>query len=378
MRPSLTAVRLLAVLVALQLLAAAAAAECPIPDGGTLFVQAPLGNLIVDTSGTDVVEIEVTYPGIQVEETCFADRVEVTGIEPERVYENVDWRFRVPASVHLDLATFAGSVRIQNTAGNVAARTQGGSVTVGDIGGSASVSTQGGSIVTGDIGGAAELRSLGGEIHIGDVGGNAELTTAGGAITVGVAAGSMHAETAGGTITIEEVRGPLIAVTQAGDIILGTAGGSVQARTGGGNIVASLVRGPFQGFTDFGNIEVRRAESSIEATSETGDVEGVLVPADFDGDLHVTLEAKAGNARLSIPPDMPATLEAIADRNVFQEGRIRSDFSLRSTTPATLPGVLGPQFTPAPSVSVGEINGGGHPVRVRASGGEVEIRRLPR
>jgi DUF4097 and DUF4098 domain-containing protein YvlB len=377
MKRALTNRRLLT-LAALSLFAMPAFGQCPIPDGGTLFVKAPLGNIIIDTSGTGAVEVQVTHPDIEVEESCFDDRVEISGVDPERVYENVDWNFRVPASVDLDLVTLAGSIRIQNTRGGVIARTEGGSITVGDIGGAAAISTQGGSIVAGDIGGTAEIRSLGGEIRIGRVGGNAELTTAGGPITVGPVAGSVRAETAGGTISIEEARGSLVAITQAGDIMVGTAGGRVQAQTGGGNIVAAVVRGPFRGFTDFGDIQINRAESSIDATSRKGDVEATLAPESYDGDLHVMLEASAGSTRLRMPGDMPASLEATVDRNVLREPQLRSDFRLESTRSRNVPGTLSPQFTVPSAVFVGEINGGGHVIHLRSSGGEVEIRRLPR
>lgn len=364
-------------LAALLVVPISVLAECPIGARGTVFVQAPLGNLIVETTEASSVQVEVTFPGIRVDERCFADHVEISGVDPERVYENVDWHLRVPGSVDLDLVTLAGSIRIQNTDGAVTASTQGGSVTTGHIGGAAAISTQGGSIVTGNIGGAAELRSLGGEIQIGDVGGNAELTTGVGAITVGTVSGSVRAETAGGTISVEEVHGPLTAVTTAGDITLGTAEGRVQTQTGGGNIVASTVRGPFRGLTDFGDVEIGRAESSIEATSNAGSVNAMLFATTFDGDLHITLEANGGDARLSIPAQMPASLEAMVDGNSQRNSRVRSDFPLKSPRRPDLPEGLGPQFTVAPSVFVGEINGGGHAIRVWASGGNVEIRKLP-
>jgi hypothetical protein len=353
-------------------------AECPIPVDGTVVVRAPLGNILVDTSGVDLVEVDVSFPGIEVEESCLGNRVEISGRDPERVYENVDWNIRVPPSVALDLVTLAGDIRIRNTDGRLTARTEGGSVTVGTIGGAAAISTQGGPIVTGDIGGTAELRSLGGEIRIGRVGGNAELTTAGGSITAGPVEGSMRAETAGGSISVESVLGPLIALTQAGDITIGTAGNRVQTQTGGGNITATLVRGPFRGHTDFGDVTIDLAESSIDATSLTGDIRAVLRPASFEGDLHVMLEASAGSARLTIPGDMPASLEARVDRNSLREPRLRSDFRLESARRGNVPETLSPQFTVPPSIFIGEINGGGHAIHVRSSGGEVEIRRQPR
>jgi DUF4097 and DUF4098 domain-containing protein YvlB len=359
--------------VSLAMLAAPALAQCPIPAGATLFLKAPLGNLVVDTSGTDRVEVQVSFAGIEVVENCFADRVEISGVAPERVYQDVDWNIRVPASASLNLVTLAGSIRIQNTRGNVTARTEGGTVTVGDIGGSADITTRAGAIMIGNIAGTAELRSLGGEIRVGRIGGNAELTTGAGPITSGAVSGSVRAETAGGNISLEGVGGNLIADTLAGDIAVGAVGGRVEAQTGGGNIAVASVRGPFRGFTDLGNIRIGQAAASIEATSGSGDVEADLRPESFEGDLHVKLEANAGDARLSMPGNMPATLEAVVDRSSVREPRLRSDFRLEATRERRVPEALGPRFAAAPSVFVGEINGGGHAIQLRASGGFVEI-----
>ena len=228
---------LLATLPVILAMHPAAFAECPIPEDGTLFVRVDGGALVVDTSGTDTVTVEVSISanaGIAIEELCFDDHVEISGTLPERVYAPLDWRIRVPRTINLDLLTFKGSIRIASTDGNVTARTPGGSVIAGDIGGNAAMITQGGSIVVGNIDGNAELRSTGGgQIEIGDIGGNAELETGAGPITAGTVTGRVRAETAGGTIRITESQGQLEAVTHAGDILIGTSG-LTHARTDGG------------------------------------------------------------------------------------------------------------------------------------------------
>jgi hypothetical protein len=196
--------------MATLLLHASALAQCPIPADGTLFVRVDRGHLIIDTSASDQVSVEVSNPRVEVEERCFDDHVEIGGSVPERVYGPLDWRIRVPKSINLDLLTFAGSIRISPTDGNVVARTTGGSVIAGDIAGDAAMITQGGSILVGDIRGNAEFRSTGGgQIEIGNVGGNAELATIAGPITTGTVAGRVSAETNGGAINIRESRGQL-------------------------------------------------------------------------------------------------------------------------------------------------------------------------
>jgi DUF4097 and DUF4098 domain-containing protein YvlB len=350
----------------------AALAECPIPAGGAVFVRVPVGNLVIDTSATEV-EAQVSNSAIEVQEACFADHVEISGIAPERVYGPIDWEIRVPDSVSLDLVTLAGSIRISNTDGNVTARTTGGSVIVGDIGGDAAMVTQGGSILAGNIGGSAELRSLGGEIQIGNVTGNAELETLGGPISTGTVSGQIRAETAGGSINIQESQGELTAITLAGDIVIGSAGRTT-VRTAGGNIIGLVIRGPFQGSTDIGNIRVERAESSIEARAGIGDIEVQLIPLSLDGDLHISLDTNSGNIRLVIPDNLPADVDARVDRGVRFGQSIRSDFPLeRVDSRRNLPAFFPQAFSSASIRSELTLNGGGNRIEVHTSQGSIEI-----
>ncbi len=354
------------------LIHSAALAECQIPSGGTVFVRVPVGNLVVDTSAANV-EALVSNSAVEVQEACFADHVEISGLAPERVYGPVDWEIRIPDSVSMDLVTLAGSIRIANTQGNVTARTTGGSVIVGDIDGDAAMVTQGGSILVGNIGGSAELRSLGGEIQIGNVAGSAELETLGGPITAGIVSGRVRAETAGGTINIQEGRGELTAITLAGDIVIGSAGRTT-VQTAGGNITGLVIHGPFQGSTDIGNILIERAESSIEARVGIGDIEIQLIPLSLEGDLHITLDTNSGNIRLIIPENLPADLDARVDRGVRFGPSIRSDFPLeRVDSRRNLPAFFPQAFTSASIRSELILNGGGNRIQAHTSQGSIEI-----
>ena len=364
------------VIVSILALQSLALAQCPISENGSLFVRAPLGNLLIDTSASGFVEVEVSNAAIEVVENCFDDHVEVGGTAPAQFFGPVDWRISVPTTVDLDLITFAGGVRVSTTEGNVTLRTTGGSVVTEDIGGTAAMITQGGSILVGNIGGDAELRSLGGQIQIGDVAGNAELETLGGPITTGIIAGQVRAETAGGTIRISESQGDLNAMTLAGDIVIGTASRAT-VQTAGGNIIGLVIRGPFQGFTELGNIQLGEALASVEATSGMGDIQVRLAPTSLEGDLHVILKTSSGNIRLDIPETLPADIEAIVDRLIVKEQRIRSDFPLRNVGSSGNTTTFSQRFTVAPVIrNTIVLNGGGNPIKVQTSRGIIEIRRI--
>ena len=364
------------VMVSILALQSLALAQCPIPENGSLFVRAPLGNLLIDTSASGFVEVEVSNSAIEVVENCFDDHVEVGGTAPAQFFGPVDWRILVPTAVDLDLITFAGGVRVSTTEGNVTLRTTGGSVVTGNIGGTAAIITQGGSILVGNIGGDAELRSLGGQIEIGDVAGNAELETLGGPITTGTIAGQVRAETAGGTIRITESQGDLSAVTLAGDIVIGTASRTT-VQTAGGNIIGLVIHGPFQGFTELGNIRLDLTEASVEATSGMGDIQVRLAATAPEGDFHVSLRTSSGNIRLDIPETLPADIEAVVDRLIVREQRIRSDFPLRNVGSNSTATTFGQRFTIAPIIrNTFVLNGGGNPINVQTSRGTIEIRRI--
>ena len=121
-------------LLVLLLLPGTVFAKCPIAPNGTLEVRAPLGNLLVDTSGTEYVDIEVSSRQVTLQETCGRDKVTVTAPAASGMRGIPDWKIRVPRNVTLDLSTQAGSIQVDDTDGTEALlRTSGGKVTAGNI-----------------------------------------------------------------------------------------------------------------------------------------------------------------------------------------------------------------------------------------------------
>jgi len=71
---------LLALLLPLSLFA-----KCPITPNGRLVVRAPAGNLQVDTTGTDSVDIEVSNRQVTVQETCRKETVDISATAPASI-----------------------------------------------------------------------------------------------------------------------------------------------------------------------------------------------------------------------------------------------------------------------------------------------------
>ncbi len=304
-------------------------AKCPVSDGATLVVRAPIGNLQVDTSGRDAIEVQVNSNLIQVQETCGKENIEITSnmLDASQIKGTIDWKIITPKAVNLDLVTLAGSINVGDSDGNVTLRTSGGAVTAGQIKGRAAIITQGGFIKSGNIGGDAELRSQGGSLEVGD-----------------------------------------------GDISIGDAV-RINVTTAGGNITSRRVRGPFQGHTESGDIRVDSASASVEASTGFGNIVVKLVPENMDGDLHVDLQSGVGDVTIYLPQRMKATIDATVERPAFQAPHIVSDFPMNSAVPNRPQGLVPPNRFYAPSRSQTLLNGGGNRVLLHTSLGKIEIRK---
>jgi DUF4097 and DUF4098 domain-containing protein YvlB len=348
-------------------------ARCPIADGGTVVVRAPLGNLQVETTGRDAVDVQVNNNQVQVKESCGGQTVEITSNTPASTGV-VTWNIVVPRTVHLDLVAYAGGITVGDSDANVTLRTTGGPVIAGNIKGQAAIITQGGFIKAGNIGSNAELRSQGGRIEVGDVTGNAEFETAG-PINAGIIHGRVNAETEGGTIIIKEARGDVRAVTQAGDISIGDAL-RINAHTAGGNITSRRVRGPFQGHTESGDIRVDSAAAWVEASTGFGNIVVTLVPDNLDGDLHMDLQTGIGDVMVYLPTRMKATVQATVERPAFDTQRIFSEFPINANavSPGSPTGLAPSRFL-SPLQSQVILNGGGNRVKLHSSLGKIEIKK---
>ena len=142
-------------------------ARCPISPNGTLVLHAEVGNLIVDTSGTDAVEVEVADKQMKVQENCGRDIVKIEGTRPAG-NGIPDWKIRVPRTVNLDLVAHVGRITVMgDTDGSVDLRANG-PVSAGNIRGRANIVSLTDNVRAGRIDGRAELRSIG-NLNVGSV-----------------------------------------------------------------------------------------------------------------------------------------------------------------------------------------------------------------
>lgn len=243
--------------------------------------------------------------------------------------------------------TAAGRIALDRIGGDVEIRSNGGSTALGRIGGLVKCYSGGGSIRAIHISGQALFETHGGDIVLGEVAGAIRAVTGGGGIQIDQAGSNVFAGTSGGPIAILRALGMVIAQNTAGPIDIGAAS-SVECQSGGGTIRLSNVSGPMRASTGRGSVIADVISRKIS--------QGRSLEDSF-------LSTGAGDIFVLLPSDMGVTVDAEMT-GTQSAGAIISDYpGLRSVTGRS-------------SVTArGAINGGGPTLRLRASGGRIQIKK---
>lgn len=293
-----------------------------VAQGGTLTVDADLGNLTI-TGGGSGVTVEVKrrahassrsradeiFKQYEVKMDQSGNDVRVTARydHPFSWFHwtddlDVDFVVSVPANYNLQLKTSGGNIKVGDLHGDIRAHTSGGDVSLARIAGPVDASTSGGDVSLDAGNGRIVLRTSGGGVHIGQANGSVDAKTSGGSIEIIRAAADVYAHTSGGGITIDE------------------AFGSLDASTSGGSIRARLAQQP-------------RGESKLSTSG--GSIVVSLAP-------NVSLDLDAHSSGGEVATDVPMTIQ----------GK-QSDDTLN-----------------------GRINGGGPRLTLRTSGGDIRVKKL--
>ncbi len=179
-----------------------------------------------------------------------------------------------------------------------------------------------------------EIRTHGGKLDVSDVRGDVTAHTSGGNIEIDEVEGSVDLETSGGWIDAKDVRGDLTMRTSGGRIQASEVTGDVDARTSGGPITIHDVRGRVDLRTSGGGIDVR----FTEAPAGHLETSGGSIEVEFPTDAGTELDAKTSGGKVEVE-------HGISLRGALDPGHVR-----------------------------GEINGGGAPLTLRTSGGDIRIR----
>lgn len=153
---------------------------------------------------------------------------------------NFSFAIYVPAATETDLETSGGNIELTGLSGDKDFSTSGGNLVLNDLAGKTKGRTSGGNIHLQNSKDDLDLRTSGGNIHAENSSGNINVSTSGGSITLSDLKGTIKAGTSGGNIKGETIEGDLAAQTSGGNISLHSLNCSLKTGTSGGNIDVSM------------------------------------------------------------------------------------------------------------------------------------------
>jgi DUF4097 and DUF4098 domain-containing protein YvlB len=155
---------------------------------------------------------------------------------------SISFKISAPRNTCTYLKTSGGSIRIASLTGEQTFITSGGSLRVEDLKGRITGKTSGGSIDVSQCREDIELATSGGSIKATDLTGNINLKTSGGSISLSKLDGNIAAHTSGGSVKGEDIKGTLNTGTSGGSVRLANVSGSLKAKTSAGSVEVSMAK----------------------------------------------------------------------------------------------------------------------------------------
>lgn len=188
-----------------------------------------------------------------------------------------------------------------------------------------------------------------GDIAIAGLNGNQKLKTSDGSIELTGISGNITGRTSDGDVRIKKIKGDVDIQTSDGTIELESVGGDVVASTSDGNIRLSSVKGDIAVKTSDGYIDFKEISGSFKASTSDGNIRGNVV----DLRKELTLRTSDGNIDVTLPGQIGLDLDIKAES---------IDVPFKNFT-----GKFDKNFVR------GQSNGGGIPVVLTTSGGNVRL-----
>ncbi|MCC6233928.1 MAG: DUF4097 family beta strand repeat protein [Verrucomicrobiales bacterium] len=161
-------------------------------------------------------------------------------------------------------------------------------------------------------------------------------------------------KTAGGGIEVQGIEGTLNLRTSGGSIEVQGGGGTLKGHTSGGSIQVKSFQGPVQVHTSGGNVQLENIVGAVEGNTSGGSVTASLSSLSDP----VKLTTSGGNVTLRVPETTAFDLDASTSG-----GSAGCDLPMSRTGPKSRTHLQG------------AVNGGGKPVVLRTSGGNVWVKK---
>lgn len=313
--------------------------------------------------------------------------ITVSGPAFDRNWIHSRFDINVPADFDCDIETQGGELDIGGLKGDLDASTGGGNITLFDIDGTVEAKTGGGNIeiekttqrVNASTGGGnvrienskgyVKASTGGGNVTIFETQDEVRISTGGGNVEINSAGGEINVSTGGGQIEIRDAGGNVTVSTGGGEIDIRNLKGDLRASSGGGSITGKTVMGMLRVSTGGGDVGLEDIKGPIDISTGGGDIDAEVTLEDFSQRHDVEMSTGGGDIHLVIPDKLPATIEAEIRYNLrsWEDYEIDSDFPLKITKDEDGRHRI--------IRGVGEINGGGDPIRLKTGGGNIRIKK---
>lgn len=215
---------------------------------------------------------------------------------------------------------------------------------------SSDLSTSGGNIHLSDLTGTEKFSTSGGNLHLVNLAGKINGSTSGGNVTITDSKNDIDLETSGGNMHARNCDGKITLTTSGGNVDLENVKGTVHATTSGGHIDGDGVDGELRTSTSGGNIHLNNMTCSLNASTSGGSIDVTMKTMG----KYLELGNSGGNIHLTLPSGQGYNLDISADK-------IHTD---------KLNNFSGTMDTHHMN---GTLNGGGVPVQVSGSSGNVTL-----
>ncbi len=196
---------------------------------------------------------------------------------------------------------------------------------------------------------SCNLRTSDGNISLEGLTSHQSFKTSDGNLDIINVTGNVNGNTSDGNITVKEIKGLVDVGTSDGNIELESIGGDVQASTSDGNIDLRKVKGDISVKTSDGYIGFKEISGSFRATTSDGNIKGSVVELKEQ----LALRTSGGNIDVTIPNQLGLDLDIKGESIDVPFKNFTGKFDDTSVQ--------------------GKANGGGIPVTLSASDGNVKL-----
>jgi DUF4097 and DUF4098 domain-containing protein YvlB len=163
---------------------------------------------------------------------------------------------------------------------------------------------------------------------------------------------AINVHTSGGDVVLTGTSGTAALHTSGGDVTAKNVSGNVEAKTSGGGINVDRIRGDVDANTSGGDVHLLNVDGKIKGQTSGGDMQCGLLGINRG----ILLSTSGGSIRLTLPRTTAASFEASTSG-----GEFTSDLAMVTSQQRD-------------GYAKGSINGGGEPIDVRTSGGDISLR----